>query len=148
MKNPINNHTRKLIILLTAIALLSATATIGYAAVTYTSTHTTSATVGTSVSFTETLNGTALAQNAAIDFGTVQPGQSYTSTYTATNTGNKPITLTMTVTGLPTSWTLTFSQNNTVILPNTAATGSLILTVPASAPLGAATPWTTTITGA
>jgi hypothetical protein len=141
---------RFLIIL--GVLTLCLTVGVAYAVNSFTSQHQTDANVlptpspSPVVGFTETLNGTSINLNSDLHFNNVMPGNTYTSTLAIHNIGNVPLTITLTVTGLPSGWTLTYDKSATVVAAGATTTGNLVLTIPVNAVIGLSS-WATTLTG-
>lgn len=70
----------------------------------------------------------------AIDWGMLDAGDSYFfDNMTVLNTGNIPLTITITAYGLPEGWTLTWAGDGTLVDPTETVEGVLTLTVPEGA---------------
>jgi uncharacterized membrane protein len=133
--------TNKLLAL-TAIAVFACTIGSVYAIGLYmTSTHAASTTILTAdtVSFTETLNGSPLAQNAPVTFPNVKAGETASMSYAVTNSGNVATVFTVTSNDLPTDYSLTWEHDGETINSGGNALGSLTLSVPSSATEGTLT---------
>lgn len=79
------------------------------------------------------LNGTAYANNTAIDWGACKAGNTYTKNLTIANFGGVTLNVTITTQNLPAEWTLTWQANNTRLEPDYEVVGWLNLTIPATA---------------
>src|ERR1700677_1948255 len=122
----------------------SSSATTGSSKVTITGTSgslTATTTLALTVSATSTPNSTVAAAPASL---AVTQGSSGTSTITVTSTGGFSSATTLSVAGLPTGVTATFSTNPVTPAANGSITSTLTLTASATATTGAAT---VTITG-
>lgn len=91
------------------------------------------------------LEGTAWANNTAIDWGALFADTEYEYNFTVANTGSASFNVTMYVVNLPSGWTETWDANMTVLNPTEYIWGNLTLTVPAGATANTYN-WDTTIT--
>lgn len=81
------------------------------------------------------INGSAWTNGTLIDWGALRSGSNLLS-LDAYNSGNVNLTVTFTSTP-PENWTLTYSQNGNPVAPTEWLNGTLALTVPQNATLGA-----------
>jgi hypothetical protein len=139
------NQKLKAVLLVFLIAAILVGVTYTVATVVYNSQHNSTLTVDPTptptptpptITFTELINGTVVAHNAAIDFGHSQPGTVNNSTLAITNIGNCNFTLTVTVQGLPSGWSFSFDGNGAVIQPTHTLIGTIAITVPVGATIG------------
>jgi hypothetical protein len=103
-----------------------------------TSTHAASTTVlsADTVSFTETLGGSPLAQNAPVTFPNVKAGETASMSYAVVNSGSVAAVFTVESNDLPAGYSLTWEHDGETILSGGNALGSLTLSVPNSAIAG------------
>jgi uncharacterized membrane protein len=127
------------------VAMCLAAIIIGYvAAATFVYMHPNTATV-TQITLTRTLDGTVLADGEVIDWGTVEPGKTYTYSLAVTNTGNVDVNVTLTH-NAPSDWQLNWAGNKTILSPAQSVYGDLVLTVSSSATPGAVYDWNCYVT--
>ena len=79
------------------------------------------------------VNDTAWSNGTAVDWGYVQAGKSYIKYLSIKNTGNVPLQIWITAEGLPTGWSLSYDQQNSIVQPGSWLNGTLTLTVPEAA---------------
>ena len=89
------------------------------------------ATPTTNITLSIQIDGQAWANGTTIDWGQVEAGTIYTKTLTVQNTDTRNAYVFIAVAGLPLGgWTLTWSQNNTLVTAGLQTSGVLQLTVP------------------
>ena len=71
--------------------------------------------------------------NTAIDWGACEPGLTYLMKFNVTNTGNTALTVQIIPYGLPSTWKLTWTYNNTVFAIGESKVADLELTIPSDA---------------
>lgn len=92
--------------------------------------------------FLEKINGTTLAANTTLPWGTLEAGTTTNCTYSVLNSGGIKFAVTFTYSNLPNGWILTWAPNATTLNSGDTASGLLQLT-PSPTATGAATFLTT-----
>lgn len=64
------------------------------------------------------------------DWGSIEPSNPYNKLFTVQNNGVTNITASVTVEDLPNRWSLTWTEEGKMIMPNASSVGNLTLTVP------------------
>ena len=119
------------ILIILGVALF--TVAVAYAAATYFSSHASTATIDANMALTETLDGSAFAKDAPLDWGKVLAGGIYTKTLAVSNTGNVDAVVTVASPNLPAGWSLAWEKSGQSVAKGATLTGTLTLTVSASA---------------
>lgn len=98
-----------------------------------------------SLTFTESLNSTVIANNAPIDFGSIQAGTTQTDDFLVMNTGNVNAVFNVTASNLPAGVTVAWSSQGLEADAGTPLDGSLTIAVAGTATGGSVT-FTLTVT--
>jgi len=94
-----------------------------------------------SIQLTRTINGTILADDESINWGIVEPNSNTTlGDLTVSNNGTAPCNVTLSH-DAPIGWIITWTANNTYLLPSQNCTAPLELYVPANATQGMLYEW-------
>ncbi|RLC33575.1 hypothetical protein DRH14_04645 [Candidatus Shapirobacteria bacterium] len=123
---------RKVIYLLSAVTIASLVSAV-LAAVSLLYEMPMTATVTETASLNLYVDGSAWTNGTVIDWGTVEAGKTYTKSLDIKNTGNVAVQVWITVEGLPTGWSLSYDQQNSIVQPGSWLNGTLTLTVPEGA---------------
>jgi hypothetical protein len=92
------------------------------------------------------LDGNVWPNETTIEWGTVNPGATYTKNFTVYNNGNVNMTVALELSSdQPVGWIETWTANNTLLTPKTSAIGTLSLQVPLDA-VGTSYAWTSWVT--
>jgi len=77
------------------------------------------------------VNGTSWANGTEVEWNP-NPGSTDVKTLDIYNNGNVALQITLTLSGLPSNWDLTYNKNGTVLNPNNWLNGTMTLTVPSN----------------